>query len=136
MSLVADPAGGAAVAARGRAWGESFMPAANRNASRRRSMLLAMLCIGGVAAGCKRQQVPKQPLTPAPPDPVGEARALLTAYAGGQPLGSESINYEDLIRRVTAVDAEKGAKLKAFADEALQKGKVDAVKAKKLAAEF
>lgn len=113
------------------------MPVTNRGTSRRQAIvLLVMPCLAAAAAGCSRQQVPKQPLTPAPPDPLGEARALLTSYAGGQPLGSESINYEDLIRRVTAVDAEKGAKLMAFADEALQKGKVDAAKAKKLAAEL
>jgi hypothetical protein len=87
-------------------------------------------------AGCSRTKAPKMPLTPVAPDPVAEAKSLLDAYGGGQPLGSESVNYEHLINRVTAVDAGKGAKLKAFADEALQKGKVDAAKAKKLAAEF
>ena len=89
-----------------------------------------------VVVGCSRAQTPKMPLTPAAPDPVAEAKSLLEAYGGGQPLGSESVNYEDLINRVTAVDAGKGAKLKAFADEALKKGKVDAAKAKKLAAEL
>ncbi len=97
---------------------------------------VAILCLVLAVAGCSRAQTPKMPLTPAAPDPVAEAKSLLEAYGGGQPLGSESVSYEDLIKRVTAVDAGKGAKLKAFADEALQKGNVDAAKAKKLAAEL
>jgi hypothetical protein len=97
---------------------------------------VAILCLVLVVVGCSRAQTPELPLTPAAPDPVAEAKSLLEAYGGGQPLGSESVNYEDLIKRVTAVDAGKGAKLKAFADEALQKGKVDAGKAKKMLAEF
>jgi len=97
---------------------------------------VAILCLVLAVVGCSRAQTPKMPLTPAAPDPVAEAKSLLQAYGGGQPLGSESVSYEDLIKRVTAVDAGKGAKLKAFADEALQKGKVDAAKAKKLAAEL
>lgn len=97
---------------------------------------VAILCFVLAVAGCSQAQTPKMPLTPAAPDPVAEAKSLLEAYGGGQPLGSESVSYEDLIKRVTAVDAGKGAKLKAFADEALQKGKVDAAKAKKLAAEL
>ena len=97
---------------------------------------IAILCIVLAAAGCSKTRQPKLPLTPAAPDPVGEARSLLESYGGGQLLGSESINYEDLVKRVTAVDAAKGEKLKAFTTEALQKGRVDAAKAKKLAAEL
>jgi len=97
---------------------------------------IAIVCIAVAVAGCSKTQTPKLPLTPGAPDPVGEARSLLEAYGGGQPLGSESANYEDLIKRVTAVDAAKGEKLKAFASEALQKGRIDAAKAKKLAAEL
>lgn len=112
------------------------VPPCHRFVSRAPRGTIAILGLLLVVAGCSRTQAPKMPLTPGAPDPVAEAKSLLEAYGGGQPLGSESVNYEDLINRVTAVDAAKGAKLKAFAEEAVGKGKVDPAKAKKLAAEL
>jgi len=100
------------------------------------AVFFVVLAIVLSSAGCSRTQQPKMPLTPGVPDPVAEAKSLMESYGAGQPLGSEIMNFDDLVKRVTAADAPKGEKLKAFADEVLKKGKVDAAKAKKLAAEL
>lgn len=83
--------------------------------------------------GCSRGRGTKHEVN-MKPDPVVEARNMLEAYAGGQPLGSEQEIFADLIARVSAADAAKGASLKAFLDETMAKGKVDAAKAKQVAA--
>ena len=51
-------------------------------------------------------------------------------------MGSEAIDFEDLISRVSAVDAGKGAKLKDFLDKAKRQGRASQSAAKKLLAEF
>ena len=86
-----------------------------------------------LAVGCGRGRGTKHQVN-MKPDPVVEAKNMLEAYAGGQPLGSEQEIFADLIARVTAADAAKGAALKAFLDETLAKGKVDTAKAKEVAA--
>lgn len=48
------------------------------------------------------------------PDPVAEARSMLEGYASGSPMGSEASMYDDLVSRVTAADAAKGAALGEF----------------------
>lgn len=92
-------------------------------------MAVPVACV----VGCGRGRGTKHEIN-MKPDPVGEARSLLQAYAGGQPLGSEQEIFTDLITRVSAADAAKGASLKAFLDESAAQGKVDAAKAKELAA--
>jgi len=70
------------------------------------------------------------------PDPVAEARSVVQGYANGQPIGSEMGTYDDLVSRVTAADAAKGAKLQQYFAEIKKKGSADAAKAKKMLAEF
>jgi len=98
-------------------------------------VLVPLLVPAACVAGCSRGRGTKHAVNMTP-DPVGEARNMLTAYAGGQPLGSEQEIFADLVTRVTAADAAKGAALKAFLDDIIAKGKVDAAKAKELAAGF
>lgn len=95
------------------------------------------ICVVLVAAlaGCGRGRGTKHDVN-LTPNPLGEARSLLQSYAGGQPVGSELTFFDDLVKRVTAADAAKGAKLKAFCDEVAAKGAVDVAKAKALAGEF
>lgn len=89
----------------------------------------AALVLLAALAGCGRGRGTRHEINMTP-NPVGEARALLESYAGGQSLGSEREIFNDLVARVTAVDAAKGAALKAFFDDATAKGKVDAAAAK------
>jgi len=70
------------------------------------------------------------------PDPVAEARAMVQAYANGQPLGSEMDVYDDLVARVTAKDAAKGEKLAGYLGEVRKKRSPDAAAAKKFLADF
>jgi hypothetical protein len=70
------------------------------------------------------------------PDPVAEARAMVQAYANGQPLGSEMEVYDDLVVRVTAKDAAKGEKLARYLAEVRTKRSADAAGAKKFLADF
>jgi hypothetical protein len=86
-------------------------------------------------AGCGRGRGTKHAIN-LTPNPLGEARGLLESYAGGQQVGSELTFFDDLVTRVTAADAAKGAKLKAFCDEVAAKGAVDKAKAKALLDDF
>ncbi len=70
------------------------------------------------------------------PDPVAEARAMVQAYANGQPLGSEMDVYDDLVARVTAKDATKGEKLAQYLAGVRTKRSADAAGAKKFLADF
>ena len=87
-----------------------------------------------LAAGCSATTQNK--VLEYTPDPVAEARAVVQAYANGQPVGSEMATYDDLVSRVTAADAAKGAKLQQYLGEIKKKGSADAAKAKKMLAEF
>jgi hypothetical protein len=110
---------------------------ADATPSRRRLLLHigAATALPFMLTGCGRRQRSKHPVN-LTPNPVGEAKSLLESYAGGQTLGSEREVFADLVARVTAADAEKGARLRSFFDEVTASGKVDAAKAKALAGEF
>jgi len=43
------------------------------------------------------------------PGPLDEVRALLERYAGGQPVGSESVNFELVVARVREADPARAA---------------------------
>lgn len=106
--------------------------------ARRRRFLLRLVGAASLPVmfpGCGRRQQSKHPVN-LTPNPVGEAKALLERYAGGEPLGSEREIFDDIVARVTAADADKGARLKAFLDEVVASGKVDVAKAKSLAGSF
>jgi hypothetical protein len=94
-------------------------------------LVLALSCMGCGSGGIKDRilDVP-------PPNPLAEAKSLLTAYAGGQPLGSEGETFEDLVQRVAAVDAAKSGELQTFLQEVKKTGRPNAAKAKKLLASF
>jgi hypothetical protein len=70
------------------------------------------------------------------PDPVGEARSLLQAYASGSPMGSEGSMFDDLVARVKAADPAKGEVLAAFVADILKSPAGLAGKAKKVLESF
>ena len=70
------------------------------------------------------------------PDPVGEARSMLEGYASGSPMGSEASMYDDLVARVTAADAAKGAALGEFLEGVRKSPSGLASKAKKFLETF
>lgn len=98
---------------------------------------VVLLCAVGVltAVGCGGGGARDRQL-PYTPDPVAEARAIVTAYANGQAVGSETVGFEDLLGRVESADAAKAAKLRPFLQEVMKQGSADAAKAKKLLAEL
>ena len=107
-----------------------------RAACRPASLILSTILCGTtlVAAGCSATTQNK--VLQYTPDPVAEARAVVQGYANGQPIGSEMGTYDDLVSRVTAADADKGAKLKQYLNEIKKTGRADAAKAKKMLADF
>ena len=107
-----------------------------RAACRPASLILGTVLLGTIllTAGCSATTQNK--VLQYTPDPVAEARAVVQCYANGQPIGSEMGTYDDLVGRVTAADADKGAKLKQYFAEIKKKGSADAGKAKKMLAEF
>lgn len=86
----------------------------------RRSVWSALFVVVATAlpAGCSRLDPSQQDrLLENAPNPVGEARSMIEGYASGSPMGSEASIYDDLVARVTAADAAKGAALAAFVED-------------------
>jgi len=98
------------------------------------SHALSVLLLAAVA-GCS-SGVKDQILEANAPDPIADARSLLNAYSANPVVGSEAMDFDDLIARVTEVDAGKGSQLKEFLEKAKQQGRVNQSAAKKLLAEF
>lgn len=74
----------------------------------------------------------KDTVMPFEPDAIKEAKSLLQNYASGRPVGSEVDGFEDLVRRVTQADQEKGQRLKQFLDSIIDKGRPDRKRAEAL----
>ena len=89
-----------------------------------------------VFAGCNSGVVQDQILEANAPDPIAEARSLLNAYITSPAVGSEAMDFDDLVSRVSSVDADKGEKLEQFLTKAKKSGRVNQSTAKKLLAEF
>lgn len=89
-----------------------------------------------IVAGCSKRATDRVMPFERKPDAIADAKALLTAYAAGQAVGSEVMGFDDLIAKVEAADAAKGKKFKDFIGEVKKRGGADAAKAKKLLAEF
>lgn len=70
------------------------------------------------------------------PDPVGEVRSMLQAYAAGQPVSSEAGGYDDLVARLRAVDAAKGDAFAGFVAETRKDPAGVTPRAKKLLESF
>ncbi|MEY3032494.1 MAG: hypothetical protein RLZZ622_969 [Planctomycetota bacterium] len=66
------------------------------------------------------------------PDPIEPAKAILRAYAAGQPVGSESETFDSLVARVSEATPEKGKLLQEFFGKVQRTGKVVRGDAKKL----
>ena len=95
---------------------------------------IALVAAAVVAAGCNatvQDREWKATGTAQPSGPIEDAKSLVQRYADGVEMGSEAMTFEDLVQRVTAADAGKGAKLKKFLDDASKKG-IDASAAKAL----
>jgi len=94
--------------------------------------IVVLALIAGMAVGCSGT-VKDRVMTGSGsgPGPIDEAKTLIQRYANGEPMGSEAMVFDDLVKRVTAADAGKGAKLKKYLDSAQKRG-VDATAAKAL----
>lgn len=101
----------------------------------RRGLVVVALAALAVA-GCSKRATDRVMPFERKPDPIADAKSLLQAYAAGQPVGSESMGFEELVGKVEAADAAKGKKFKDFIGEVKKRGAADAAKAKKLLAEF
>ena len=89
------------------------------------AIVVLAIVVTGCSGGVKDRELPFTP------DPVGEAKAILSGYASGQPVGSESLVFDTLVARVSAVDPAKGAALRKFFDGVAKRG-ADRAKAKAL----
>lgn len=69
---------------------------------------LLSACFAALGCGDPDKPVRQYKLKDAP-GPLDEVRALLERYAGGQPVGSESVNFEALVARVRETDPERAA---------------------------
>lgn len=99
-------------------------------------LICAVALLATCGIGCGSGVVQDQILEANAPDALADARSLLSSYAANPAVGSEAMDFEDLITRVTAADAGKGAKLKDFLTKAKQQGRASQSTAKKLLAEF
>jgi hypothetical protein len=90
-------------------------------------IIMAACMVTGCSGGVRDRELPFTP------DPVAEAKALLNLYASGQPVGSESMMFDDLVTRVSAVDQAKAAELRTFFDDLAARRGPDKAKAKALA---
>jgi len=95
-------------------------------------MAIALPVFGGCNSGVVQDQI----LEANTPDPIAEARSLLNAYVTNPAVGSEAMDFDDLVSRVSGVDAEKGAKLEQFLTKAKKSGRVNQAAAKKLLTEL
>ena len=77
-----------------------------------------------VMTGCGPQGVAEKRFSNPPPDAVTRAIVLIQGYADGQPVGSEAIEFEELVQGVAAIDAEKGSDVKEFLAEIEKTGRV------------
>jgi len=112
-------------------------PASASRSPHRGGAVIFVACLSLLLGGCTAQD-PGQTdrVIQNAPDPVGEARSMLQAYAAGGPIGSEAEGFDGLVARVKAVDAAKGDALAAFVAEARRSADGLAERAKKLLAEF
>lgn len=74
-------------------------------------MAVAVFCFGGLTVGCAPAD---RTLDVAAPDPLADARSMISRYAAGDPLGSEMETYDDLVGRVRQADPAKADALQAF----------------------
>ena len=94
-----------------------------------RAGMVAVMLLGPVS-GCGPQV--KTKVIEVKPDPVGEVRSMLQSYANGQPVSSEAGGYDDLVARLMAVDAAKGAAFAQFVAETRKEPAGVTPRAKKL----
>jgi hypothetical protein len=93
----------------------------------------AGLCVVAVLAGCS----PKRSVEVFPPassrDAIQRARDILTLYAEGQPVGSESVGFDVMVEDVRAISAEDAALLeRGFAELTSRRAAAKAIAAKLL----
>src|SRR5215204_902800 len=70
---------------------------------------LAIVFLSASFSGCGPSGTPQVKTVTAPaPDPIAEAKSILTNYANGMPVTSEAESFPDLIARVKEKDAAKG----------------------------
>ncbi|MDA7899100.1 hypothetical protein N9A92_01095 [Pirellulales bacterium] len=76
------------------------------------------------ASGCGPQGVTEKRFSNPAPDAIDRAAALIQGYAEGQPVGSETMEFEELAQGVTAIDAQKGSDVKEFLTKVERTGRV------------
>jgi len=74
-----------------------------------RLLVACLLMASALFIGCAPAGTPKVETIKAPePDPLAQARTILTNYANGMPVTSEAEDFPSLAARVKAKDAAKG----------------------------
>ena len=76
-------------------------------------MFLTLILSVGMS-GCGSQGIAEKRFSNPAPDAVDRAITLIQEYAKGQPVGSETIEFEEIIQGVTAIDEQKGNDVKDF----------------------
>ncbi|HZN34528.1 MAG TPA: hypothetical protein VFB80_11940 [Pirellulaceae bacterium] len=97
-------------------------------------LLLAAVCAASLAVplGCNRGTPTVESVQAPAPDPLAEAKAILTNYAKGRPVTSEAESFADLAQRVKDKDPAKGELL----DKGLQSIKANPASARSKATEL
>jgi len=96
-------------------------------------VLAAILLAFPAFVGCNQSGTPKVETVKAPePDPLAEAKTILTNYANGMPVTSEAESFPDLAARVKAKDPAKGEILEKGLSEIKAKPSIAQSKAKEL----
>ena len=94
-------------------------------------MSASLVFCGGCGTGGAKDR-----LLPFKPDPLGEARGLISGYAAGQPVGSEVEGFADLVAGVAEAAPEKAVRLKEFLDAVSKSGRVKPADARELLTDF
>jgi len=79
------------------------------------AILAVAACFGPVGCGSGTPKV--ETYNVPEPDPLVEARSILTNYSNGAPVTSEMESFPDLVKRVKEKDAAKGDILEKGLDE-------------------
>ena len=98
----------------------------------RRQFIVACIAALAVPLGCNRGTPRVESVQAPAPDPIAEAKAILTNYAKGMPVTSEAESFPDLAKRVKEKDAAKGELL----DKGLQAIKANPASARAKATEL
>ena len=85
-------------------------------------VLIVSVLLG--TSGCGPQGVTEKRFSNPAPDAIDRASVLIQGYAEGQPVGSETMEFEELAQGVAAIDTQKGSDVKEFLTKVEKTGRV------------